>query len=213
MTVTRKPPPDWEVIHREYRAGQLSIAAIARRYAISRAAVQKRAARENWSRDLTDDVRAETAARVQQRLAGRGAGHGQSSQGLRVAGQVAGAASRARDEDIVEAFAVRGAELVFGHADEIQRLRAIADQLERLLAGHLGIADAPAAVQIGTGEDARSLTLGGVVLGKGDSLAILLRTLAEARERIIRLERQAFALDDSRGVTSAPPMILDTDQK
>ena len=53
-----KNPTDWALIEREYRAGQLSIAEIARQSGITRGAIQKRAKRDGWARDLLPAVQA-----------------------------------------------------------------------------------------------------------------------------------------------------------
>lgn len=56
--------PDWEAIESAYRAGSLSIRAIAEKHGVSHVGIQKRAAKEGWQRDLTDAVRTATKAKV-----------------------------------------------------------------------------------------------------------------------------------------------------
>lgn len=51
---------DWEAIEKEYKLGQLSVRAIARKYGISATAVQKKAKKRGWVRDKTAEVRAKT---------------------------------------------------------------------------------------------------------------------------------------------------------
>ena len=55
---------DWERIEREFRAGQLSIAEIARDHGISRAAIHQRARKDGWKRNLAPQVREEIALRL-----------------------------------------------------------------------------------------------------------------------------------------------------
>ena len=56
--------PDWEAIERAYRAGSLSVRAIAEENDISHVAIAKRAKKEGWARDLTDKVRAAAKRKV-----------------------------------------------------------------------------------------------------------------------------------------------------
>lgn len=49
--------PDWEAIERAYRAGSLSVRAIAERHNISDTAIRSKAEKNGWARDLTDQVR------------------------------------------------------------------------------------------------------------------------------------------------------------
>jgi hypothetical protein len=51
---------DWEVVHLEYRANLLSIRQIADRHGITDGAIRKRAKRDGWVRDLSQEIR-ETA--------------------------------------------------------------------------------------------------------------------------------------------------------
>ena len=55
---------DWEAIERAYRAGQLSVRALAEKFGVSHPAVSKRAKKEGWQRDLTEQVRAAVKRKV-----------------------------------------------------------------------------------------------------------------------------------------------------
>ena len=63
-----KPAPrksiDWELIERDYRAGQFAVVEIGRQHGLSHTAINKRAKRDGWTRDLTDNVRKEVPARL-----------------------------------------------------------------------------------------------------------------------------------------------------
>ena len=49
---------DWEAVHREYRAGQLSVREIARQFGnIAESGIRRKAKAEGWKRDLTHRVR------------------------------------------------------------------------------------------------------------------------------------------------------------
>jgi hypothetical protein len=66
-------PTDWALIEREYRAGQLSIAEIARQSGITRSAIQKRAKRDVWARDLLPAVQAKVKDKLVRDAAPEGA--------------------------------------------------------------------------------------------------------------------------------------------
>src|SRR5690606_34030312 len=56
--------PDWEAIERAYRAGSLSVRAIGDSQGVNHATILKRAKKEGWSRDFTDQVRTATKQKV-----------------------------------------------------------------------------------------------------------------------------------------------------
>ena len=47
---------DWEAVHREYRAGQLSVREIARQFDIAESGIRRKAKEKGWDRDLTGQV-------------------------------------------------------------------------------------------------------------------------------------------------------------
>lgn len=52
--------PDWEAIERAYRAGQLSVRAIADQFGGNEGTIRSRAKKHGWQRDLTEQVRSAT---------------------------------------------------------------------------------------------------------------------------------------------------------
>lgn len=58
MIETKKAPPDWERIELDYRAGVLSVREIGVDGGVSHTAIQKRAKREGWTRDLAAKIKA-----------------------------------------------------------------------------------------------------------------------------------------------------------
>lgn len=104
--------PDWEAIESAYRAGSLSIRAIAEKHGVSHVAIQKRATKEGWQRDLTDAVRSATKAKVTKSVT---TGSYQS--------QVV------TDADIIDQASDEAASLVLGHRVDLSRWRRIANRL------------------------------------------------------------------------------------
>jgi len=97
---------DWEAIEREYRAGQLSVAEIARQHGLSHTAINKRAKKDGWLRDLTERVRERVSAKL-----------------------VSPEVSEANAEVAVETAAARGVEIVLRHRKDIARLRELREAL------------------------------------------------------------------------------------
>src|SRR5580658_7531176 len=62
--MTERKSVDWEAIEREYRAGQLTVVEIGRQHGLSHSAINKRAKRDGWTRNLADRVRKEVSARL-----------------------------------------------------------------------------------------------------------------------------------------------------
>lgn len=55
---------DWAAIERHYRANELSLNEIAKRYGVSRPGIQKRAEKEGWVRDLSKKIEQATQNKV-----------------------------------------------------------------------------------------------------------------------------------------------------
>ena len=62
--MSKRPEIDWQACEEEYRAGTLSIRALATKFGCTDTAIRLRAKQHGWSRDLTDAVRKETNARL-----------------------------------------------------------------------------------------------------------------------------------------------------
>lgn len=105
----------WEQIREEYRAGALSVRDIAKAYGPTEAAIRNRARKgENgvpWERDLTDQVRAATRAKLDKAEAKPGA----------------------QPSEIIEAASARNFTALQGHLKRLGRLAEIEERvIERL---------------------------------------------------------------------------------
>ena len=100
---------DWEAIHREYRAGQLSIREIGRQYNVTDGAIRKHAKLYKWQRDLSDRVRQKVKAELV-----RSEVRTSTREAVR---------TPEGDSEIVEQAAIRGVEVVRSHQDKISRVR------------------------------------------------------------------------------------------
>ncbi|RVJ77559.1 hypothetical protein [Sinorhizobium meliloti] len=114
-----KPRADWEAIEREYRAGQVSLRAIASAHGITEGAIRKKAKAEGWQRALADKVR----QAVREKL-------------VRTDGTQP---QRASDSEIIEGAAIRGLNVITSHRKDLQQLhglkRVLAERLSTYMQG------------------------------------------------------------------------------
>jgi hypothetical protein len=59
-----KPPVDWELIEKDYRAGIKTLRQIAEERGVSHVAIQKRAKQYGWTRDLSEKIQAKAKEKV-----------------------------------------------------------------------------------------------------------------------------------------------------
>ncbi|WP_431484189.1 hypothetical protein [Pseudomonas solani] len=169
--------PDWEAIHAEYRAGQLSNVMLGKKYGVTEGAIRKRAKAEGWQKDLADAVRQQ----VKEKL---------------VRDEVR--APTARDREIVEAAATTGADVVRRHRRDISKgqglVSVLFSQLEEAATNRAELEDA---IEEETKND--ETTRRRTQLMRLVSLAShagVLRDLSAAMKNLIPLERQAYNLDE-----------------
>lgn len=169
---------DWEAIEREFRAGQLSVSEIGRQHGVSHTAINKRAKKDGWTRDLTEKVRKEVSARL-----------------------VSPEVSESNARQAVETAAARGVALVRSHQASLGRANRIAERLMAELetsTEHNEAIEAEiwAATEADTNGQRRNSMMKAVSL---PSRAATLRELSQTLKNLIPLERQAFNLDASAG--------------
>lgn len=169
---------DWEAIEREYRAGQLSVSEIGRQHGVSHTAINKRAKKEGWTRDLTAKVRQEVSARL-----------------------VSPEVSATNAREAIELAATRGVTLVRQHQQSLGRAHRIAEKLMAELERGTDDTDAiEEAIVEATADDQNSNRRNAMLKAVSlPSRAGTLRELSQALKNLIPLERQAFNLDDGGG--------------
>lgn len=174
---------DWEAIEREYRAGQLSVSEIGRQYGVSHTAINKRAKKENWHRDLSGAVRKEVSARL-------------------VSEEVSGSTARAA----IETAAARGVEVVRQHRDAIGRGRDLTIRLlDELSVTTTNVGELEEMIEEATSSEKnpkrRDAMLRAIAL---PSRAGVIKDLSMAAKNWVALERQAFNLDEGAGDPGDP---------
>ena len=178
----RKSNYDWEKIEAEFRAGQLSITAIAREYGLTDAAIHKRAKRDGWKRDLSEKVRRKVREQAVRLEVG---------------------SSNASEAEVIEIAAQRGVQVLREHRNDIGRGRKLVEAMfseledqtdnRKLLAE---LVDSQLE-DVGANEQAKRAAQKAISLpGRAGTL----RDLTQSLQRLVILERQAFNLDDERPV-------------
>ena len=181
-----KVTPDWEVIERHYRAGLLSLREIAKDGGVTEGAIRKRAKRDQWSRNL--------AAKIQQRaddLVRKATVRTASTQLTAVT-----------EKEVVEGNADVIVRIKLSHRTDIARVKSL---LIMLLAEaeHQG-ANVELYQQLGVmlaNPDERGQDKLGEIYRKAMSLPSrvgVLKQITETLAMLIKLEREAFGIDNEK---------------
>ena len=185
-TTNAKPAPDWEKIKADYRAGIKTLRQIAGEHGVSHVAINKRAKRDGWSRDLS----AKIAAKADE---------------LVTKGAVTSAVtteSRISEREIIDANAQAIVSVRLSHRRDIQRSRRIAMALLEELEQQAGGEQVAMLEQLGEllrSEDDKGQDKLNDLYHKVISLpgrAKTMKDLGESLRVLVTLERQAFGLDD-----------------
>lgn len=182
-----KPAPDWERIELDYRAGIKTLRQIAEEHGITHGAINKRAKRDGWERDLSEKIHAKADA-----LVSRAA----------VSTPVS-ADTRIKEQAVVDANAHAVADVRLAHRRDIHRARrltnALLDELERqtdpdtlVLLEELGeLLKNP---DEKTGRDRLNEVYQAVISLPERSKTM--KVLAESLQKLVDMERQAFGMND-----------------
>lgn len=182
---------DWEAVEREYRAGISSQREIAEKYGVSHTAIQKRAKRDDWQRDLQAKIKAKADALVAK---------------AEVASTVA-AETTATERELVEANATAIMRVRLTHRKDIARARDLAmkllGELEQTAEAIPLIERLEALVASDAGADEKAIAQRAAALQKVLELPTrtgTMKMLADTMTKLVTLERQAYSLDnDDKG--------------
>lgn len=195
-----QPARDWEAIERDYRSGQFTDREIGAKYGLSHGAIQKRAKRDGWQKDLSGAVKAATKARLLETEVAKVAS---AEVAKRVAKQVASAIPAT--VEVVAAAAEVNSAVILRHRNDIATLRQLAmdmaaelslvthaqDEIRRLQEILAGDATSPDEV------DATRRSLDDLL--RLHNRVGSAQKLADTLNKLQALERKAFALDDEPG--------------
>ncbi|MGY2325837.1 hypothetical protein ACW9I4_00305 [Pseudomonas sp. SDT2931_S440] len=109
--------PDWEAIERAYRAGMLSLRAMAEQFGSKESTIRSRAAKNGWKMDLTAQVKAATKEKLSRSIS-----------------RTTVAQSDVReDAQIIEEASDVAASIVLSHRADLAQWRGIANKLREAL--------------------------------------------------------------------------------
>ena len=109
----KKKSVDWEQVEKDYRTGLLTDRALGEKHGVSHTAIQKRAKREEWVKDLTARIRQKAEEKVAK---------------IEVAKEVA-KEDLATERQLVNANADVVANIMIGHRSDASRLRRVVTAL------------------------------------------------------------------------------------
>ncbi|AYX14015.1 hypothetical protein [Yersinia pseudotuberculosis] len=188
--------PDWEAIESAYRAGLMSIREIASQHGITHGAINKRAKRDGWERDLKAKIKAKADSLVSKR---------------EVSTQVS--TEKALSERIlIEANADVIANVRMEHRGDIRRAREITNALFDELGAEC--ADIEALRKLGelmlqpdeNGRDRLNEVYQSIIALPERVKAM--KALSESLKNVIGMERQAYNIDDNDAPKEASHNIM-----
>jgi hypothetical protein len=174
-----KPRADWEAIAKDYRAGTLSIRAIAAKHGVSDKAIRDKAKGDpnkgipEWTRDLSDRIRQETRSALVRTAEG------------------------GNDDKIVAEKVQEGVAIIRTHQTAIRRHSSVVELLlAELEADTMKMEDIEAFIEEETKDDEsgkrRAAMLKAVSLG---NRAQTVQSLSNTLKTLVALQRQAHGID------------------
>ena len=177
---------DWERIELDYRAGVKTLRQIADEHGITHGAINKRAKRDGWERDLATKIQAKADALVSKAAVSK----------------PVSTETRVAEREVIEANATAIADVRLAHRRDIQRTRGITMRLLEELEYQTGAENVFLLEQLGDllrSEDDKGQDKLNDLYQKIISLpgrAKTMKDLGESLRVLVALERQAFGLDD-----------------
>ncbi len=180
-----KKPADWERIELDYRAGIKTLRQIADEHGITHGAINKRAKRDGWERDLGPKIQAKADALVSREA---------------VSTPVS-ADTRIREKAVIDANAQAVADVRLAHRRDIHRARRITNALLDELEKQTDPATLVLLAELGemlrqpddNGQDRlNDLYLKVISLSERSKT---MKTLAESLQKLVEMERTAFGMD------------------
>ncbi len=174
---------DWDAVERDYRTGKFTQRELADKYGVTHGAVGKQAREHGWKKDLTEEIRRATNAKLTEQLV--------SSEVAKGSQQVA---------NTVAAAAEVNTRVILGHRAGLQAItnvkRTLLAQIEQ--AASL-LPDLAEVIEMVRQPDDNGMDRANDALRKAMSRSALvddLKKLADVDEKVRKGEREAFALDE-----------------
>ena len=181
----KRRPVDWEAVERDYRAGVKTLRTIAEEHGVTHGAINKRAKKELWPRDLAAKIQSRADALVSK---------------AEVSNEVS-KESKLSERQIVEASAQAIVNVRLAHRSDIAKARNTVTALLSEMEAQCGSGNAALLEQLGEmmrspdefGNDRLNDIYQKIISLPGR--AKTMKDLAESLSKLIDKERQAFGLD------------------
>ena len=181
---------DWERIESDYRAGLLSVREIAEARGCSHTAINKRAKKEGWERDLKARIHAKADALVSKREVSR----------------LVSTERAETDKGLVDANAQVIADIRMAHRKDIKRSRglclAMLEEVEDQTANRELYESLGEMLRSGEGIDRKNALYNKVISSAGRVSSM--KQLAEALRILVALEREAYGIVTEQAPNVAP---------
>lgn len=182
--------PDWEAIESAYRAGLLSVREIASQQGVTHTAINKRAKRDVWERDLKAKIKAKADSLVSKREVSR----------------LVSTEKAVSERQLIEASAEVIANVRMEHRGDIRRAREITNSLFDELGAEC--ADVASLRKLGelmiepdeNGRDKLNEIYHSIIAMPERVKSV--KALSDALKNLIGLERQAYDIDGPEGDNS-----------
>lgn len=182
--------PDWEAIESAYRAGLLSVREIASQQGVTHTAINKRAKRDGWERDLKAKIKAKADSLVSKREVSR----------------LVSTERAVSERQLIEASAEVIANVRMEHRGDIRRAREITNSLFDELGAEC--ADVASLRKLGelmiepdeNGRDKLNEIYHSIIAMPERVKSV--KALSDALKNLISLERQAYDIDGPEGDNS-----------
>jgi hypothetical protein len=205
MEDTKATAPDWGRIEADYRAGLLSLRAIAAKDGhVTEGAIRKKARKLEWARDLTARIHAKADELVRKEM-------------VRSPGPQYATGTEATETAIVEDNAQIRARVELNQRRDISKARQIVIALFAELEAVTGERFTSELLQFlpNAGGDDNAANRARGALSRATSLparSATVKALAEALRTLVTLEREAWGLGmtDTRAPPSAPARVIDS---
>lgn len=187
-------PADWERIELDYRAGIKTLRQIADEHGISHVAVNKRAKRDGWSRDLAAKIQAKA-----DELVTKSAVTTPVTKEARIA-----------EKAVIDANAQAVADIRLAHRSDIRRARNLTNSLLSELEAQTDPSTLSMLYELGellrneddNGQDRRNDLYTKVISLSERSKTM--KTLADSLRVVVDMERTAFSMDKDQGLAADP---------
>lgn len=177
----RRNDIDWELIGRDFRLGELSMNQLVEKHRVNRASIYKKANAEGWTRDLSEQVRVATKAKVNAAIIDKATEKQQSN---------------IKDALSVEVIATKRADVVIEHQAKASKLLLIFERLIDKLNDQLNSTKSIEEIAKMLAEnDPSALQALSKALGLSTAFSNL-KAAADALEKIVKVERQAHNIDE-----------------